>query len=93
MAEAKKKIKKMVVNRDLCIGAASCVVNAPGVYELDEENKAVFLCKDGTKSSASTERTSLADGAVDDDSLLAAAQSCPTKAIFVYDEDDKQIYP
>jgi ferredoxin len=93
MAEAKKKIKKMVVNRDLCIGAASCVVNAPGIYELDAENKAVFMRKDGTKGSESTERANLVDGATDDDTLLAAAQSCPTKAIFVYDEDDKQVYP
>lgn len=93
MAEAKKKILKMVVNRELCIGAASCVVNAPGVYELDGENKAVIMRKDGTKSSDSTERANLADGTVDDDTLLAAAQSCPTKAIAIFDEDGKQVYP
>ncbi len=93
MADVTKKIKKIVVDRDLCIGAASCVVNAPGVYELDGENKAVIIRKDGTKSSESTERASFADGAVDDETLLAAAQSCPTKAIFVYDEDGKQVYP
>lgn len=93
MADEKKKILKMVVNRELCIGAASCVVNAPGVYELDGENKAVFMRKDGTKSSDSTERANLADGAVDDDTLLAAAQSCPTKAITIFDEDGKQVYP
>ncbi len=93
MADAPKKIKKIVVNRDLCIAAASCVVNAPGVYELDAENKAVILQQGGAKTSGPAERSSLADSAVTDDVLMAAAQSCPTRAIFVYDEDDKQVYP
>ena len=103
MAEEKKsggagsrpagKIKKIVVNRDLCIGAASCVVNAPGVYELDGENKAVIIQKGAVKNSGPAERPNLEDGAIDDETLLNAAQSCPTKAIFVYDEDDRQVYP
>lgn len=93
MAEIKKKIKKIVVNRDLCIGAASCVVNAPGVYELDAENKAVLIQKGGVKNSGPVERPNLEDTATDDETMMAAAQSCPTKAIFVYDEDDKQVYP
>ncbi len=103
MAEAKKsggagsgaagKIKKMVINRELCIGAASCVVNAPSVYELDGENKAVFLQKGGVKNSGPADRPNLEDGALDDETLLMAAQSCPTKAITVYDEDGKQLYP
>lgn len=93
MADAPKKIKKIVVNRDLCIGAASCVVNAPGVFELDGENKAVILQQGDVKTSGPAERPGLTDQAIDDTTLLSAAQSCPTKAIFVYDEDGKQIYP
>lgn len=93
MAEPKKKIKKIVVNRDLCIAAASCVINAPGVYELDGDNKAVILQKGDIKNSGPAERVNLVDGTIDDETLLAAAQSCPTKAISVYDEDDKQVYP
>jgi ferredoxin len=93
MADVKKKIRKLVVDRDLCIGAASCVVNAPGVYELDGENKAVIIQKGAVKTSGPAERPNLEDGTVDDDTLMAAAQSCPTKAIFVYDEDGKQVYP
>ena len=34
-----KKIAKIYVDRDLCIGAASCVAIAPGVFALDDENK------------------------------------------------------
>jgi ferredoxin len=93
MADAKKKIKKIVVNRELCIGAASCVVNAPGVYELDGENKAVLIQKGGVKNSGPAERPNLEDATTDDDTMMAAAQSCPTKAIFIYDEDDHQLYP
>lgn len=92
MAEEKKKIKKIVVNRDLCIGAASCVVNAPGVFELDAENKAVIKGKNA-KNSGPAEKIELEDQGVDDETMMAAAQSCPTKAVFLYDEDGKQVYP
>lgn len=71
------KVSKVVVDRDLCIGAAPCVTIAPGVFQLDEENKAYIVDQNG------------ADG----DTILMAAQSCPVQAIIVYDEDGKQIYP
>ncbi len=93
MAEATKKIKKVVVNRDLCIAAASCIVNAPGVFELDGESKAVIKQKGDVKNSGPAERSAFEDGAVDDATIMNAAQSCPTKAIMVYDEDGKQVYP
>ncbi len=93
MAEGERKIKKVVVNRDLCIGAASCVIAAPSVFELNGENKAVIKQKGGVKNSGPVEKTVLEDEAVTDETLLAAAQSCPTKAIFLYDEAGNQIYP
>lgn len=37
------KVSKIVIDRDLCIGAASCVTIMPGVFQLDEENKAVIV--------------------------------------------------
>lgn len=73
----KKKIGKIFIDRDLCIGAASCIAVAPDVFELDSENKAVIKDKH----------------AADNETLLLAAQSCPTKAIVVYDEEGNQIYP
>lgn len=88
-----KKVGKIVVNRDLCIGAASCVVVAPGVFELDGENKAVMKLKNSVKTSDPSPRTDLEDTAVDEETIVHAAQSCPTKAILLYDEDGKQIYP
>ncbi|HBB49874.1 TPA: ferredoxin [Candidatus Nomurabacteria bacterium] len=71
------KIAKIIVDRDLCIGAASCVAIAPGVFALDDENKAFVVDQNGA----------------DNDTILLAAQSCPTKAIFLFDENGNQIYP
>lgn len=87
------RIRKIKVDRDLCIGAAPCVFAADGVFELDDENKAVLKLKDGVKTSDLTEKTALEDDTVSDDMLMEAAQSCPVKAIFLYDEDDQQVYP
>ena len=71
------KISRVVVDRDLCIGAAPCVTVAPGVFQLDDENKAYIVDQKGA----------------DDETILLAAQSCPVQAILVYDETGKQIYP
>ncbi len=71
------KFAKIVVDRDLCIGAATCVAIAPKTFQMDDENKAVLIDLEGN----------------DVETILASAQSCPTKAVFLYDEDGKQVYP
>lgn len=86
-------ITKMKVDRDLCIGAAPCVFAAESVFELDGENKAVMKLKNDAKSSDMTEKAQLEDDAVADDMLMAAAEACPVKAVFLYDENDQQVYP
>ena len=90
---ADKKIAKLEVKRDLCIGASPCVVAASTAMELDGENKAVYKLKGGTKSSGPVDRAQIEDETITDDVLLTAAQSCPVKAIFLYDEQGQQIYP
>jgi ferredoxin len=70
-------ISKIVIDRDLCIGAATCVTIAPGTFQMDDENKAILVDLKGN----------------DAETVLMAAESCPTKAIFLYDENDQQIYP
>ncbi len=87
------KIKYLMVDRELCIGAASCVAIYPDVFQLDDENKAVILRKNGVRTSEKTDVDMLEVSAVDDDILLLAAQSCPTLAIYLYDADGNQIYP
>lgn len=78
MADKKPlKISKIVIDRDLCIGAATCVTIAPGTFQMDDENKAVLVSLEGDAA----------------ETVLMAAESCPTKAIFLYDENDQQVYP
>lgn len=75
-----KKVGKytVYVDRNLCIGAASCVAVAPKTFALDNEAKAIIL------DSASGETI---------ETILDGAKSCPTAAIFVYDENNKQLFP
>lgn len=72
-----KKIARIEVDRDLCIGAESCVVVAPEVFEMDDENKAVL--KLGYQADYQT--------------ILMSAQSCPVAAILLFDEEGNQVYP
>lgn len=77
MSDKPLKISKVEVDRDVCIGAAPCVTVAPGVFQLDDENKAYVVDQNGA----------------DAETILLAAQSCPVQAIKVFDEDGNQIYP
>ncbi len=76
--ETKRKIHKVTVDRKACIGAATCIVVAPNAFELDDEN--IAIVKSGALN-------------LSDDMLLMAAQSCPTSAIILYDENGNQIFP
>lgn len=75
MADKKFKIK---VDRNLCIGAASCVALAMKTFELDAENKAIVID----------------DGGDEAETIRLAAESCPTKAIILENiETGEQEYP
>ena len=83
---------KIVVEPDLCIGAASCVTIKPTYYQLNMENKAVIA----DPQQPDTEAVYSRDVEVSDtdfEDILLGAQSCPTRAIFIYDEAGVQIYP
>lgn len=75
------KVAKIEIDRELCIGAATCVALAPGVFALDKENKAYVLDDPP------------AGGGADQEMIRLAAESCPTKAISLFDNEGKQIYP
>lgn len=73
-----KKRYKIKVDRNLCIGAASCVALAMKTFALDPENKAIVLDEDGDDAEA----------------VKLAAESCPTKAIILENvETGEQEYP
>ncbi len=65
------------VDRDLCIGAASCVALAPEIFQLDNDGIAIITDADGATVEA----------------LLEAAKSCPTNAIIIEDPAGNQIWP
>lgn len=59
-----------------CIAAASCVAISPDLFKLNEANL-VEMIEGGTDA---------------EDNILLAAQSCPTGAIEIY-EDDTKVWP
>lgn len=69
---------KVTVDRNLCIGAGSCVAVAPLTFTLDNEAKAIVL--DTAKDE-------------DDNTVLEAAKSCPVAAIILTDGTGKQVFP
>lgn len=66
------------VDRDLCIGAATCVAVAAKAFDLDTEAKAVIL-------DSVDEETR--------EAIIEAAKSCPTAAIIIVDEKGNKIFP
>ncbi len=69
---------KITVDRNSCIGAASCVAIAPEVFELDDDNKSVVINSNNS----------------DKETILQAAKACPSEAITVVDEQtNSQLYP
>jgi ferredoxin len=75
-----RKIRNLTmrIDRDLCIGASTCVAIAPKAWELDGEAKAIILDTCDQES---------------DETLLEAAKGCPVMAIFITDAAGKQIFP
>jgi len=69
---------KVRVDRDLCIGAATCIAIAPKSYVLDSEAKAVILKSIDEES----ERT-----------IIDSAKGCPVAAIIIEDDKGNRIFP
>ncbi len=69
---------KMHVDKDLCIGAATCVAIAPQTFLLDSEAKAIII------------DTAECDT---DETILDAARGCPTAAIVIEDDQGNVVFP
>ena len=87
------KIRKIRVDRDLCISAAACVAMAGEVFGLDSENIAVIKKNDGAATSDTVRVNELDASGVDREKILEAAQACPTLAIILEDEEGNRIFP
>ena len=70
-------IGRIVINRDLCIAAISCIAVSEATFQLDDESKV----------------TVIDPAAADDATLIAAAESCPTKAILLFNKAGVQVCP
>lgn len=68
---------KIEIKRDICIGAATCSAIAPDVFALDDELKAIVKNPTGAP----------------EETIMDAAKSCPTLAIYIYDDAGKQVFP
>lgn len=66
------------VDRNLCIGAATCVAVSPKAFEMDPDAKAVVL-------KTATEDTI--------ENIIEAAKACPTAAIFITDDKGARVFP
>jgi len=66
------------VDRNLCIGAATCIAVAPNTFALDNEAKAIIL----ETSDQDTIET-----------IIDAAKSCPVAAVIIEDEKGNRIFP
>jgi len=67
------------IDRLHCIGSGKCAVNAPTVFQLDDDDKSVAIDPEGKSC--------------DEHSLLAVAKDCPTGAIHLETDDGQRIYP
>ncbi len=72
----KKGDIEIKIIREKCIGAATCIVYAPSTFDLDKANIAIIKNEEWDRL----------------EKIIAAAQSCPTVAIEVY-QKGKKLYP
>ncbi len=69
---------KIWVERDLCIGAATCIAVSPKVYVLDKEAKAIIL------DSADEDTI---------ENIIESAKACPVAAIIIEDAQGNRVFP
>jgi ferredoxin len=69
---------KVTVNKTRCISSGDCVETAPAVFQLDADEKSEVVNPGGAPEGT----------------ILAAARSCPVKAITVVNEETgEQLFP
>jgi ferredoxin len=69
---------KITVNKNKCIASGDCVETAPAVFRLDNDGKSEVANETGAP----------------DGTIIAAARSCPVKAITIVNEETgEQLFP
>jgi len=72
------KIRRIVVDRQACIGARSCVVVAEDMFQMDDEDLAYITDPESYD---------------DEETVKLAAEACPVLAIHLYDEQGNKLFP
>ena len=68
----------IAVDRELCYGFGDCVDSAPGVFQLDDDDKSVVVDPNAQPR----------------DDIVTAAANCPVDAIIIVDEESgEQLQP
>ena len=66
------------IDRDLCVSFGDCIEAAPGVFEFDDEDIAVFVSEVGPISR---------------EGLIDACTSCPVDALTAFDQKGEKLAP
>ncbi|MCR4276500.1 MAG: ferredoxin [Candidatus Roizmanbacteria bacterium] len=69
---------KIWVDRNLCIGAATCIAVSPKAYVLDKEAKAVIL-------------DTIDEDTIEN--IIESAKACPVAAIIIEDAQGNRVFP
>ena len=78
LAEAQMAKLKTTVNKTRCIASGDCVEMAPGVFQLDSDEKSEVYNPAGAADAV----------------IVAAARACPARAITVVNEETgEQLFP
>jgi len=82
---------KIIVDRNACIGAASCAAIASKTFKLDMEGRAEVI--NGTDHVQTGEESSAhsTDHQDERELIIEAARSCPTNAIRLLEDDGTPI--
>ena len=81
---------KIKVDKELCIGAAACVVVDPATFVMNDENKA-YVLDHGQDDQIYQRELEVSDEELS--RILLAAESCPVLAVIITDENGKQLFP
>jgi ferredoxin len=75
-----RKISDLIVKieRPNCIGSKNCINAAPDLFELDDEQICSF--KENTED-------------ISQEIIIEACSVCPVGALYVFDEEGKQVVP
>ena len=66
------------IDRDLCVSFGDCIEEAPGVFEFDDDEIAVFVGEVGP---------------ITREEVIAACTSCPVDALTAFDDKGEQLAP